>query len=193
MESVCVFCGSSDAVHSDYKTAAFQLGRLLAESGIRLIYGGSKNGLMGQVADGALSAGGEVTGIIVTSMNTPAVIHGGLTHLEVLPNMHGRKARMHELSEAFIALPGGFGTWDELFESITWSQIGVHEKPVGLLNVNQYYNFLLAAMDHAVGEGFALAEHRQSVFCESDAQELLNKMSSYEHPREAVKKWMKGG
>lgn len=146
---------------------------------------------MGEAANGALSAGGEVIGIIIPSMNTPALAHTGLTRMDVTPDMHARKARMHELADGYIALPGGFGTWDELFETITWAQTGAHEKPVGLLNVKQYYAPLLAAMDHAVMEGFVFAEHRNSVFCESAPEELLEKMGRYEHPREAVKRWLK--
>jgi len=191
MKSICVFCGSSDAVHADYKTAAFQMGVILAERGFRLVYGGGKTGLMGQVADGVLSAGGEVIGVIIPSMNTPSLAHTGLTKLEVEPNMHGRKTRMHELSDGFIAMPGGFGTWDELFESITWSQIGVHEKPVGLLNVKEYYTHINAAMDHAVSEGFIFADHRQNVFCDPNPVKLLEMMGNYNHSTEAVKRWLK--
>lgn len=191
MKSICVFCGSSDAVHTDYKAAAYNMGVTLAQSGIRLIYGGGKTGLMGEVANGALSAGGEAIGIIIPSMNTPALAHTGLTRMDVAPDMHGRKARMHELSDGYIALPGGFGTWDELFETITWAQTGAHEKPVGLLNVKNYYAPLLAAMDHAVAEGFVFEEHRKAVFCEAEPVKLLESMGTYEHPREAVKRWLK--
>jgi uncharacterized protein (TIGR00730 family) len=191
MKSICVFCGSSDSVHADYKTAAYQLGVTLAQKGFRLVYGGGKTGLMGEVANGTLSAGGEVIGVIIPSMNTPALAHIGLSRMDVAPDMHGRKARMHELADGYIALPGGFGTWDELFETITWAQTGAHEKPVGLLNVKNYYAPLLAAMDHAVAEGFVFSEHRKSVFSESAPEELLEKMAKYEHPREAVKRWLK--
>lgn len=191
MKSICVFCGSSDAVHTDYKAAAYNMGVTLAQSGVRLIYGGGKTGLMGEVANGALSAGGEAIGIIIPSMNTPALAHTGLTRMDVAPDMHGRKARMHELSDGYIALPGGFGTWDELFETITWAQTGAHEKPVGLLNVKNYYAPLLAAMDHAVAEGFVFEEHRKAVFCETEPVKLLESMGTYEHPREAVKRWLK--
>jgi uncharacterized protein (TIGR00730 family) len=191
MKSICVFCGSSDSVHSDYKTAAHQMGMILAQSGRRLVYGGGKTGLMGEVANGALSAGGEVIGVIIPSMNTPALAHTGLTRMDVAPDMHARKARMHELADGFIALPGGFGTWDELFETITWSQIGNHQKPVGLLNVREYYHPLLAAMDHAVAEGFVFSEHRNGISCELDPEDLLRAMEKYEHPREAVKRWLK--
>lgn len=191
MKSICVFCGSSDTVHADYREAAYQMGVTLAQKGIRLVYGGGKTGLMGEVANGALSAGGEVIGIIIPSMNTAALAHTGLTRLDVAPDMHGRKARMHELSDGYIALPGGFGTWDELFETITWAQTGAHEKPVGLLNVKKYYDPLLAAMDHAVQEGFVFPEHRKAVHCEMTPSDLLSAMEKYKHPHDAVKRWLK--
>lgn len=191
MRAICVFCGSSDSVHSDYTTAARSIGILLAEKGIRLIYGGGKTGLMGAVADGALSAGGEVIGVIIPSMNTLALAHDGLTRMDVPLDMHARKARMHELTDGYIALPGGFGTFDELFETITWAQTGAHQKPVGLLNVKNYYAPLLAAMDHAVAEGFVFQEHRDSISCDSDPAKLLAAMAKYEHPHAAVKRWMR--
>ena len=191
MRSICVFCGSSDAVHPDYLSAARTMGRILAERGMQLIYGGGKTGLMGAVADGVLDAGGNVIGVIIPSMNTKSLAHDGLTRMDVTPDMHARKARMHELADAYIALPGGFGTFDELFETITWAQTGAHEKPVGLLNVRNYYAPLLAAIDHAVKEGFIFKEHRDALFCESDPRQLLDAMAAYEHPREAVKRWMR--
>ena len=147
MESICVYCGSSDAVSPDYLSAARQMGRVLAGRGLRLIYGGGKTGLMGAVADGALEAGGEAIGVIIPSMHTNPLAHSGLTSMDVLPDMHARKARMHELSDGYIALPGGFGTFDELFETLTWAQVGEHQKPVGLLNVKGYYVPLLAALN----------------------------------------------
>jgi uncharacterized protein (TIGR00730 family) len=192
MKSICVYCGSSDAVHPDYITAARQIGTLLAERDIRLIFGGGKVGLMGAVADGALDAGGEVIGVMLASMNTMPLAHQALTRMDVVDHPHLRKARMHELSDGYIALPGGFGTWDELFETISFAQTGAHEKPVGLLNVRNYYNPLLAAMDHAVAEGFVFPEHRNVICCEPDPELLLDAMSKYEHPHEAVKRWMRG-
>lgn len=191
MKSICIFCGSSDAVRADFKTAARRMGATLARRGIRLVYGGGKIGLMGELADGALSEGGEVIGVIIPAMNTPALAHTGLTRLEVAGHMHGRKARMHELADGYIAMPGGFGTWDELFEAIAWAQAGAHEKPVGLLNVRNYYDPLLAAIDHAVDEGFIFMEHRKAIFCRTDPGELLSAMAEYEHPHEAVKRWLK--
>jgi uncharacterized protein (TIGR00730 family) len=191
MKSICVYCGSSDSVHADYLSAARQMGRTLAERKLRLIFGGGKTGLMGAVADGVIEAGGEVIGVIIPSMNTPALAHAGLTRMDVVPEMHARKARMHELADGYIALPGGFGTWDELFETITWAQTGAHEKPVGLLNVRDYYKPLFAAIDHAVAEGFIFSEHRDAICCEADPVKLLDAMSAYEHPHDAVKRWMR--
>ncbi len=191
MKSVCVFCGSSDAVASAYFSAARQMGHVIAERRLQLIYGAGRTGLMGAVADGALEAGGEVIGVMIPSMNTEALAHPRLTRMDVVPEMHARKARMHELSDGYIALPGGFGTWDELFEALTWAQVGVHEKPVGLLNVNNYYAPLLAAIDHAVQEGFILREHRDAVHSDSDPAKLLDQMESHRHPRAAVRKWLR--
>ena len=191
MKSICVYCGSSDSVHADYLSAARQMGRVLAERGILLVYGGGKTGLMGAVANGALDAGGEVIGVIIPSMNTGPLAHTRLTRMDVVPDMHARKARMHELADGYIAMPGGFGTWDELFETVTWAQTGAHEKPVGLLNVRDYYDLLFAAMDHAVAEGFIFSEHRKVICCEPDPEKLLSAMEKYEHPHEAVKRWLR--
>lgn len=193
MDSICVFCGSSDSVHADYLAGARTMGRVLAQRGIRLVFGGGKTGLMGAVADGALEAGGEVIGVIIPSMHTDTLAHRGLTRMDETPSMHARKARMHELAQGFIALPGGYGTFDELFEAITWSLTGAHEKPIGLLNLRNYYAPLLAAIDHAVAEGFVFREHRESLFCESDPEKLLDAMESYKHPHDAVKRWMREG
>ncbi len=191
MRSVCVFCGSSDAVAPAYLAAAREIGRVIAGRGLRLVFGGGRTGLMGAVADGALGAGGEVIGVMIPSMNTQALAHPGLTRMDMVPDMHARKARMHELSDAYIALPGGFGTFDELFEALTWGQIGEHEKPIGLLNVNNYYAPLLAALDYAVHEGFVLREHRDALYCEADPQKLLDVMKSHKPPREAVRRWLR--
>ena len=193
MNSICVFCGSSDNVSSEYLTAARKLGKLLADRKIRLIYGGGKTGLMGAVADGALEASGEVVGVIITSMNSHALAQVGLTRMEVMPDMHARKARMHELAEGYIALPGGFGTFDELFEALTWGQIGAHEKPIGLLNIKNYYAPLLVALDHAVEEGFIFPEHRAALCCDTDAEKLLDLMENHQPPHEAVRRWMRQG
>ncbi|MEW5941919.1 MAG: TIGR00730 family Rossman fold protein [Chloroflexota bacterium] len=193
MDSICVFCGSSDSVHADYLAGARDMGRVLARRGMRVVFGGGRTGLMGAVADGALEAGGEVVGVIIPSMHTVSLAHPGLTRMEVTPTMHARKARMHELSDAFIALPGGYGTFDELFEAITWAQTGAHEKPIGLLNIRNYYAPLLAAIDHAVAEGFVFKEHRDALCCESEPEKLLDALTRHEYPHEAVKRWMREG
>jgi uncharacterized protein (TIGR00730 family) len=191
MKSICVYCGSADNIHPDFLLAGRQMGRTLAENGIRLIFGGGKTGIMGAVADGTLEAGGEVTGVIVESMNTPALAHIGLTKLEVSPTIHERKARMYELSDGYIALPGGFGTFDELFETITWGQIGIHEKPIGLLNVRNYFEPLMALVLHAEREGFIFPEHRKMLCLAETPGDLLARMKNHQHPKEAVKRWMR--
>ena len=191
MKSICVYCGSAKAAHADFHLAGRQMGRILAENGIRLIYGGGKTGVMGAVADGALEAGGEVYGVIVESMNTPALAHTGLTRLEVTATIHERKARMYELAEGYIALPGGFGTFDELFETITWGQIGLHQKPIGLLNTRGYYDLLIQMLDRAVQEGFIFHEHRGMLAIAAEPGELLAQMRRHEHPLEAVERWMR--
>jgi uncharacterized protein (TIGR00730 family) len=193
MDSICVFCGSADTVHPDYLAAARRTGRVLAGRGIRLIYGGGRTGLMGALADGALEAGGEVVGVTVPSMNTPATVRNDLTRLDVAIGPHHRKARMHELAQGYLALPGGIGTFDELFETIAWAQTGEHEKPVGILNVRGYFDPLLAALDHAVAEGFMFPEHRAVLCVDPDPEGLLEAMAAYRHPHEAVKKWMRQG
>ena len=147
--------------------------------------------MMGAVADGALQAGGEVIGVLIESMNIPAIVHPGITRLEVAVTMHERKARMYALSDAFIAMPGGLGTLDELFEVVTWAQIGVHEKPVGLLNVRGYFDPLLAMLAHAEREGFMFPEHLQMLQAAEAPQTLLDALKNYQHPRAAVKRWMK--
>ena len=193
MNSVCVYCGSADHVHPDYLLAARQMGETLARRGLTLIYGGGRTGLMGALADGVLESGGQVIGVIVESMNTPALAHPGVTRMEVTPLIHQRKARMYELADAYVALPGGYGTLDELFETLTWAQIGVHAKPVGLLNVSGYFDPLLAMLDRAEKEGFVFPEHRQSLLCASDPGALLDAMKNHEPPVEAVKRWMRQG
>ena len=191
MKAICVYCGSADGIHQDYKDAGRQLGRALAENGIRLIYGGGKTGIMGTVADGALEAGGEVYGVIVESMNTPALAHMGLTRLEVTPTIHERKARMYALADGYIAMPGGYGTFDELFETITWAQIGVHQKPIGLLNVRDYFESLWSMILYAEREGFVFSEHRQMLCMADTPAELLACMRSHQPPLDAVRRWMR--
>jgi uncharacterized protein (TIGR00730 family) len=191
MKSICIFCGSSDSVHEDFKDAARLMGRTLAEGGIRIIFGGGRTGMMGTLAEGAIEAGGEVVGVIIESMNTPALAHMGLARLEVLDTMHERKARMHAMAEAFIALPGGLGTFDELFETLTWGQIGIHEKPFGLLNVRNYFDPLLEMLLHAEREGFVFPEHRKMISVAEEPQGLLQALEKHVHPVEAGRRWMR--
>ncbi|MBN1306050.1 MAG: TIGR00730 family Rossman fold protein [Anaerolineales bacterium] len=191
MNSICVFCGSSDNVHPEYLTASRTLGETLARQGLALVYGGGKTGLMGAVARGALGAGGVVIGIIVPDMNTPELAQAGLTRMEIPPNLHARKMRMHELSNGYIALPGGYGTFDELFETITWSQVGVHCKPVGLLNIRGYFDPLIALLEHAVNEGFVFKEHVQALHIADDPNSLLMCLANHQNPDEAVRRWMR--
>jgi len=193
MNSVCVYCGSADHVHPDYLLAARRMGETLARRGLTLVYGGGRTGLMGALADGILESGGQVVGVIVESMNTPALAHPGVTRMEVTPLIHQRKARMYELADAYVALPGGYGTLDELFETLTWAQIGVHAKPVGLLNVSGYFDPLLAMLDRAEKEGFLFPEHRQSLLCASEPGALLDAMNDHQPPVEAIKRWMRQG
>jgi uncharacterized protein (TIGR00730 family) len=167
------------------------MGRVLAQNGLRLIYGGGKTGLMGMIAKGVLEEDGEAIGVIIPSMNTPALAYPGLTRMDVVPDMHARKARMHALADAYIALPGGFGTFDELFETLTWGQVGEHEKPVGFLNVKNYYSPLFVAMKHAVQEGFVFQEHFDALACEPDPEALLAVMNNHRHPRDATRRWMR--
>lgn len=193
MKSICVYCGSSDSIHADYKLAGRDMGRVLAKNGIRLIYGGGKTGIMGAVADGTMEAGGEVIGVIVESMNTPALAHMGLTRLEVTPTIHERKARMYELADGYIALPGGYGTFDELFETLTWAQIGVHGKPIGLLNTRSYFDPLWSMVLHAEQEGFLFSEHRKMLCMANTPGDLLESMRSNQPSSDAVKRWMRQG
>ncbi len=189
--SICVFCGSSDSVHKDYKLAAYQMGELLAKRNISLIYGGGKTGLMGAVANGVFENGGEVVGVIIPSMNTEALAQNNLSRMEVEPSMHARKARMHALADAFVALPGGFGTLDELFETLTWKQIGEHNKPTGLLDVRGYYQPMLKMIEYFDKEGFIFSEHRKEISSNADPAELLKAMENHVHSEKSVERWMR--
>ena len=186
---ITVYCGSADNIHRDYLDAAFEMGKTLARHQICLVYGAGKTGLMGAVAHGALSAGGEVIGVIPGSLNTPQLAHVGLTHLEVVPDIHQRKARMSDLADAFIALPGGFGTFDELFETLTWAQIGLHHKPIGVLNTKNYFDPLLALIDHALKEGFIYPEHRRLICQANLPEDLLSSLNLFQPP-EGLEHWV---
>jgi uncharacterized protein (TIGR00730 family) len=187
MNRVCLFAGSSAGVRPEYGAAARELGRVLATRGMSLVYGGARVGLMGAVADAVLAGGGHVTGVIPRALVEKEVAHSGLTDLRVVTSMHERKALMADLSDAFIALPGGWGTLDEFFEILTWAQLGIHHKPCGLLNVSGYFDRLLSFLDHTTGEGFVRREH-QSMISVSDAPAtLLDALVAYEPPH--VEKW----
>jgi uncharacterized protein (TIGR00730 family) len=182
VQRICVFTGSQAGSRPAYAEQARRLGRLLGQRGIGLVYGGGSVGLMGVIADAALEAGAEVIGVIPEVLMIREVTHTGLTELRIVDTMHERKALMAELSDAFIAMPGGFGTLDELFEAITWAQLGLHRKPVGLLNVEGYYDPLLALIEHAIAEGFILPEYAQLLTVDSDPEELLEQLLRYEPP-----------
>lgn len=190
MKSICVYCGSANQAAHKYFSSARGLGKTLAQRGLLLVYGGGKTGLMGAVADGALESGGEVIGVITEGMNTPQLAHTRLTRLEVTATIHQRKQRMYDQADGFIALPGGYGTLDELFETLTWAQIGEHQKPVGLLNVNGYYDPLLDMLNRAQEERFLFPEHRALLLCSPDPESLLEMMEVFQPPLEAVKRWM---
>jgi len=180
LRSICVFCGASPGVNPLYRETAEALGRHIGERGLRLVYGGGAVGLMGVVADAAMAAGGEVIGIIPHSLERSEIGHRGLTRLEVVDGMHARKARMAELSDAFIALPGGLGTLEELFEVWTWGQLGYHAKPLGLLDVNGFYDKLSLFIDHLVDEGFVRAPHREMLQRGASPAELLANLENWQ-------------
>ena len=188
LKRICVFCGSSSGTREIYVQSAQEVGRLLAQRGIELVYGGGKIGLMGAVADACLAAGGRVTGVIPQLLKDKEVAHNGLTDLFVVQTMHERKALMADLADAFLALPGGYGTWDELCEVLTWSQIGIQRKASAILNVNGYYDPLLAMADRAVSEGFLRDAHRELLLTDTDPARLLDRLETYVTP--VVDKWM---
>lgn len=182
IRTVCVYCGSADGVDPEYLAAAREMGALLAARGMRLVYGAGKTGLMGALAEGALRGGGAVSGFVPENLNLPALVHEGLGALEVLPDIQMRKARMSAAADAFIALPGGYGTLDELFETLTWAQIGLHQKPVGLLNTRGYYDPLLSMIDRALRDGFIYAEHQVLLVSDPDPAALLQKLLDLQAP-----------
>lgn len=189
IQSICVYSGSADGIAPHYLAAAEEMGALLARSGLRLIYGAGKTGLMGAVADGALKAGGEVIGVVPVNLNTPQLIHAGLSALEVVDDIQLRKARMSTLADAFIALPGGYGTLDELFETLTWAQIGLHTKPVGLLNTRGYYDPLLVFIERVRQEHFIYDEHRDLLVADPQPAVLLERLRSFQLPA-GLERWV---
>jgi uncharacterized protein (TIGR00730 family) len=189
MKKICVYCGSSDRIPQSYLDAAYQMGQTIARFGMTLVYGAGSTGMMGAVADGVMDSGGEVWGVIPKMFDTPQLAHRGLTRFEVVEDMHVRKARMADLADAFIALPGGYGTFEELFEIITWAQIGLHRKPIGLLNTNGYYDPLLAMVAHADAEGFIYTEHRQ-LFTHAEAPlALMEALTNHRLP-DGLEQWV---
>lgn len=191
MKWICVFCGSSSGESPVYLEAATRLGTLLAREGLGLVYGGSKVGLMGRLADVMLEQGGQVVGVIPHALVNREVAHAGLTELRVVGSMHDRKAVMAEIADAFITLPGGLGTLEEFFEVVTWGQLGLHRKPSGLLDIKGYYQPLIRFLDHAVTEGFLSVPHRRMILVEEDPEILLGRLTRYDPP--TVPKWITVG
>ncbi|MEY4635850.1 MAG: hypothetical protein RJA55_1648 [Acidobacteriota bacterium] len=182
MKRLCVFCGSSVGVNPAYAEAATTLGTLLARRGIGLVYGGGNVGLMGVIADAALAAGGEVIGVIPRALHDREVAHHGVTDLRIVDSMHTRKAMMADLSDAFLAMPGGVGTFEEFFEAITWTQLGLHRKACGLLNVAGFYTPLTIFIDQAVTDGFIKPVHRAAIVVDDHPERLLDTLSTIEIP-----------
>jgi uncharacterized protein (TIGR00730 family) len=189
VKSACIFCGSSPGARPRYTEATEDLGALLVENGITLVYGGASLGLMGRLADTVLSEGGEAIGVMPRALVDREIAHLGLTDLHVVGSMHERKALMAELSDAFVALPGGLGTLDELFEIYTWAQLGLHQKPCGLLNVEGYYDGIAGFLDHAVNERFVRQEHRDILIVEEDPAAMLRRLRFFD-PAALTPKWI---
>jgi uncharacterized protein (TIGR00730 family) len=188
MNSITVFCGASEGNNPLYRNTGYNTGKLLAEKKIRVVFGGGKIGIMGAVADGALEHGGEVIGVIPKFLRTKEVTHYGVTQLHVVSTMHERKMLMHQLSNGILALPGGYGTLDELFEILTWAQLGMHEYPIGLLNVNGYFNHLVQFVHHMCAEGFLSETVRNLILVDDDAERLIDRMQHYVAPD--IYKWI---
>ena len=182
IKSICVFCGSKPGHVSDYAQQAFDLGKILAETGIKLVYGGGHSGLMGMVADGCLTFSGDVTGVIPDFLSRVEMAHKNVKNMHIVSCMHTRKRMMGELSDAFIILPGGVGTMEELFEVWSWSQLGQHRKPIGLLNIKAYYTPLLTFMDKMRDQGFIAAKHRDLLITHDNPSEIIELIKNFEHP-----------
>jgi uncharacterized protein (TIGR00730 family) len=188
MKRLCVYCGSSPGRDPAYAQAGSTLGRLLVARGIALVYGGASVGVMGAIAAAVLSGGGEAIGVIPRALAIKEVAHPALTEQHVVGSMHERKALMAELADGFIALPGGWGTLEEIFEVLTWAQLGFHRKPCGLLNVNGYFDGLFEFLEHGIAEGFVRPEFRDLLVLEDDAERLLHRFDTYDPP--TVRKWI---
>lgn len=187
METICVYCGSNTGVREEYADAARKLARHLAARGTGIVYGGASKGLMGILADEMLAAGGSAIGVIPAALQAREIAHLGLTELHVVNSMHERKALMAKLSDGFVALPGGFGTLEEIVEMLTWAQLGLHEKPCGVLNVAGYFDGLLAYFAHAREEGFLRPQHRSMLLVAEDVEDLVARFETYRPP--AIEKW----
>lgn len=188
MRRICVYCGSSAGRRDEYALAARELAGALVDNGIELVYGGAAKGLMGVIADDVLSLGGAVHGVLPKTLEGKEIAHRGLTRLHVVGSMHERKSMMAALSDGFIAMPGGFGTLEEIIEIVTWGQLGFHDKPMGLLNVDGYFESLLGFLDHAVAEGFLKPENRSMLLADDSAQGLIGQFERYRPPD--VEKWI---
>lgn len=188
MKKICIYCGSSSGKDPAFKEIASELAKLLVSSNISLIYGGASIGVMGKIADTVLEQGGEVIGVIPQSLVDLEVAHYGLSELKIVKSMHERKSMMAELADGFIAMPGGLGTLEELFEVLTWAQLGFHDKPCGVLNINQYYDGLIQFLDHAVEQGFVKNFHRDMLLVDANPDNLLQKMAEYQPVK--VEKWI---
>lgn len=182
LNRICVFCGTNTGSRPTYGAAARKLGQILAEQGIELVYGGASVGIMGELADSVQEHGGHVTGIIPQQLMEKEAAHTGIPNLIVVASMHQRKSQMADMSDGFIALPGGIGTLEGFFEILTWGQLGIHAKPSGILNVDGYFDGLTGFLDHAVREGFLTEVHRQHITVESDPHRLLERMHAYTPP-----------
>jgi uncharacterized protein (TIGR00730 family) len=189
VRKICVFCGSSPGARPEYTQATEELSALLVAENIGVVYGGGGVGLMGKLADAVLAHGGEITGVIPSALMEKEIGHREVEDMRVVHSMHERKALMAELADAFVALPGGIGTLEELVEVFTWSQLGLHDKPCGLLNVEGYYDGLAVFLDHAVGERFLRQEHRSTLMVESQPTALLERLKAYE-PDAVEPKWI---
>ncbi len=188
LKNICVFCGSSDGNDLKITEAAEQLGKIFVERDITLVYGAAKIGVMGTIAKTMLDSKGSVIGIIPQFLKKKEVVHLGLTQLITTKNMHERKLEMQEMSDGFIAMPGGFGTLEELFEIITWLQLGLHDKPIGLLNINGFYDDLLRLMENMVKTGFVSMDNYEMLLVDAEIENLLNKMNSFKAPK--IPKWL---
>lgn len=188
IKRITVFCGSSSGSEPEYVTQANALGQALAENNIELVYGGAKIGLMGAVADGTLQAGGKVIGVIPQFLKSKEVAHDGLTELITVSSMHERKTKMNELCDAVIALPGGFGTLEELFEMLTWAQLGLHQKPIALFNISGFYDDLIALLENMVAKNLLKKTNREMLLVSNTNPDLLTQLKTYKAP--AVEKWI---